>query len=195
MRLRSKAVLPLRCRPDGRQGDLRMMSHGLRRRRRSHLGIWGHHTQPSVPTRRDWVGMESCVLCPQISFRQRRRAVAPQLDFRRLRERCPCGPNARRLLPLRLTPRRPNAQSAWEKTMNRLGWLMGCTLALACAHESKDVVSQSDTKMQGSAAAETGKPQPASTADVSKNEAAAAPALTPVAAPPDGKIPLSTTPE
>ena len=79
--------------------------------------------------------------------------------------------------------------------MNRLGWLMGCTLALACAHGSKDVASESDTKMQGAAAAETGTTQPASTADVSKNEAAAATASTSATPPPDGKIPLSTTPE
>src|SRR5438445_336916 len=79
--------------------------------------------------------------------------------------------------------------------MNRLGWLMGCTLALACAHGSKDVASESDTKMQGAAAAETGLPQPVSTADVSKSEAAAATASTSATPRPDGKIPLSTTPE
>jgi tetratricopeptide (TPR) repeat protein len=80
--------------------------------------------------------------------------------------------------------------------MNRLGWLMGCTLALACAHESKNVVGESDSKMQGTAAAKTDVAQPASTADVSKNDTAAAPpAVTSVAAPTDGKIPLSTTPE
>jgi len=79
--------------------------------------------------------------------------------------------------------------------MNRLGWLMGCTLAFACAHQGKEVVSESDKKMQGTAAAETGRAPPASTADVSKNEAAGAPAVTSVGAPPDGKIPLSTTPE
>src|SRR5438874_1370381 len=33
--------------------------------------------------------------------------------------------------------------------MKSPGWLTGCALALACAHESKGVVSQSDTKMQG----------------------------------------------
>ena len=79
--------------------------------------------------------------------------------------------------------------------MNRLGWLMGCTLAFACAHQGKEVVSESDKKMQGTAAAETGRAPPASTADVSKNEAAGAPAVTSVGARPDGKIPLSTTPE
>ena len=78
--------------------------------------------------------------------------------------------------------------------MNKLGWITGCTLALACAHQGKDIVGESDSKMQGAAAAGTA--QPASTADVSKNDtAAAAPAATSVAAPADGKIPLSTTPE
>ena len=75
--------------------------------------------------------------------------------------------------------------------MNRLGWLMGCTLALSCAHESKDVAGESDRKMQDTAAA-----QPGSPADVSKNDTAAvAPAVTSVATLSDGKIPLSTTPE
>jgi tetratricopeptide (TPR) repeat protein len=76
--------------------------------------------------------------------------------------------------------------------MKRLGWLTGCALALACAHEGKSVAAE--TKMQGTAAAEEAKPQVASTSDASKKETAAA--VTAVAAlPPDGKIPLSTTPE
>lgn len=81
--------------------------------------------------------------------------------------------------------------------MKRLGWLMGCALALACAHESKSVAGESETKMQGTAT-EAAKPQAASTADASKQQEAAAttPAVKPAAAlPPDGKIPLSTTPE
>jgi hypothetical protein len=49
--------------------------------------------------------------------------------------------------------------------MKSLGWLTGCALALACAHEGKSVVGESNTKMQGTAAADASQPQPASTAD------------------------------
>jgi tetratricopeptide (TPR) repeat protein len=82
--------------------------------------------------------------------------------------------------------------------MNRLGWLTGCALALACAHEGKSVTGESETKMPSAAATEGVKPQAPSTADASKQKevVAAAPAVGPVAAKlPDGKIPLSTTPE
>jgi pimeloyl-ACP methyl ester carboxylesterase len=51
--------------------------------------------------------------------------------------------------------------------MKNLGWLTGCALALACAHERKGVVGQSDTKMQGTVAGETTQPQADSTADAS----------------------------
>src|SRR5262245_28240568 len=37
--------------------------------------------------------------------------------------------------------------------MKSLGWLTGCALALACAHEGKGVVGESDTKTQGTVAA------------------------------------------
>jgi pimeloyl-ACP methyl ester carboxylesterase len=36
--------------------------------------------------------------------------------------------------------------------MKSLGWLTGCALALACAHEGKSVAGESDTKMQGAVA-------------------------------------------
>jgi pimeloyl-ACP methyl ester carboxylesterase len=49
--------------------------------------------------------------------------------------------------------------------MKSLGWLTGCALALACAHESKGVAAESDTKMQGTVAAQSSQPQAASTAD------------------------------
>ena len=49
--------------------------------------------------------------------------------------------------------------------MKRLGWLTGCALALACAHEGKGVVGESDTKMQGTVAGEASQPQADSTAD------------------------------
>src|SRR6267143_177776 len=49
--------------------------------------------------------------------------------------------------------------------MKSLGWLTGCTLAFACAHEGKGVVSESDRKMQGTVAEEASQPQAASTAD------------------------------
>jgi pimeloyl-ACP methyl ester carboxylesterase len=53
--------------------------------------------------------------------------------------------------------------------MKSLGWLTGCALALAlaCAHERKGVVGESDTKMQGTVAGETTQPQADSTADAS----------------------------
>ena len=49
--------------------------------------------------------------------------------------------------------------------MKSLGWLTGCALALACAHESKGVAAESDTKMQGTVAAQSSQAQAASTAD------------------------------
>ena len=49
--------------------------------------------------------------------------------------------------------------------MKSLGWLTGCALALACAHEGKSVAGDSDTKMQGTLAAEMSQPQAASTAE------------------------------
>jgi len=52
-----------------------------------------------------------------------------------------------------------------EVTMKSLGWLTGCALALACAHEGKGVVSESGTNMQGTVAADASQPQAASTAD------------------------------
>jgi len=48
--------------------------------------------------------------------------------------------------------------------MRSLGWLTGCALALACAHEGKGVVAESGTNMKGTAAAEA-QPQAASTAE------------------------------
>jgi pimeloyl-ACP methyl ester carboxylesterase len=48
--------------------------------------------------------------------------------------------------------------------MKSLGWLTGCALALACAHEGKGVVGESDTNRKGTAAAEASQPQAASTA-------------------------------
>src|SRR6267378_1742954 len=42
--------------------------------------------------------------------------------------------------------------------MKSLGWLTGCALALACAHEGKSVVRESDTKMQGTGAGEASRP-------------------------------------
>ena len=32
--------------------------------------------------------------------------------------------------------------------MKSFGWLTGCALALACAHEGKGIVAESDTKMR-----------------------------------------------
>jgi pimeloyl-ACP methyl ester carboxylesterase len=52
--------------------------------------------------------------------------------------------------------------------MKSLGWLTGCALALACAHEGKGVVGESDTKMQGTVAEEASQPQADSTADAAK---------------------------
>ena len=49
--------------------------------------------------------------------------------------------------------------------MKNLGWLTGCALALACAHEDKGVVRESDTAMKGTVATQASKPQAASTAD------------------------------
>src|SRR5438067_920104 len=51
--------------------------------------------------------------------------------------------------------------------MERLGWLMGCALALACAHEGKGVVGERDTNMKGTVAADASQPQAASTVDAS----------------------------
>jgi pimeloyl-ACP methyl ester carboxylesterase len=42
--------------------------------------------------------------------------------------------------------------------MKSLGWLTGCALALACAHESKGVVGDTDTKMKAAAAREASQP-------------------------------------
>ena len=49
--------------------------------------------------------------------------------------------------------------------MKSLGWLIGCALALACAHEGKGVVGERDTNMKGTVAADVSQPQSASTAD------------------------------
>src|SRR5205814_2647429 len=49
--------------------------------------------------------------------------------------------------------------------MKSLGWLTGCAIALACAHEGKGVVAESDGKTQGAVAAQPSQPQAASTAD------------------------------
>jgi len=54
--------------------------------------------------------------------------------------------------------------------MKSLGWLTGCALTLACAHERKGVVGESDTKMRGTVAGETTQPQADSTADASNNQ-------------------------
>src|SRR4051812_16032336 len=37
------------------------------------------------------------------------------------------------------------------KTMKIYGWLTGCALALACAHESEGIVGESERKMQATA--------------------------------------------
>jgi pimeloyl-ACP methyl ester carboxylesterase len=49
--------------------------------------------------------------------------------------------------------------------MKSRGWLAGCALALACAHESKGVVGASDTNMKGAVATEASQPQAAPTAE------------------------------
>ena len=49
--------------------------------------------------------------------------------------------------------------------MKSIGWLTGCALALACAHEGKSVAGESDTKMQANAAAAAYQPQANSKAD------------------------------
>jgi len=49
--------------------------------------------------------------------------------------------------------------------MKSLGWLTGCALALACAHEGKGVAGESDTNMKGTVATEASQRQAASTAD------------------------------
>src|SRR5438874_3395853 len=51
--------------------------------------------------------------------------------------------------------------------MKSPGWLTGCALALACAHESKGVVSQSDTKMQGAVVGASQPPADGATAAIS----------------------------
>jgi pimeloyl-ACP methyl ester carboxylesterase len=48
--------------------------------------------------------------------------------------------------------------------MKSFGWLTGCALALACAHEGKGVVGESDTKTQGAGAEAASQPQAGSTA-------------------------------
>ena len=50
--------------------------------------------------------------------------------------------------------------------MKSPGWLTGCALALACAHESKGVVSQSDTKMQGAVVGASQPPADGATAAI-----------------------------
>jgi len=52
--------------------------------------------------------------------------------------------------------------------MKSLGWLTGCALALACAHEGKSVVGERDTKMQATAA-EASQPSANSRADASSS--------------------------
>ena len=42
--------------------------------------------------------------------------------------------------------------------MKSIGFLTGCALALACAHEGKGVVADTGTKMQGAAAGEASQP-------------------------------------
>jgi pimeloyl-ACP methyl ester carboxylesterase len=42
--------------------------------------------------------------------------------------------------------------------MKSLGWLTGCALALACAHEGKGVAGETDTKMKSAAAGEASQP-------------------------------------
>src|SRR3989454_3365266 len=49
--------------------------------------------------------------------------------------------------------------------MKSLGWLTGCALALACAHEGKGVAGESDTNMKGTVATEASQRQASSTAD------------------------------
>src|SRR3982074_3559007 len=49
--------------------------------------------------------------------------------------------------------------------MKSLGWLTGCALALACAHQDKGVVRESDTAMKGTVATQASQPQAASAAD------------------------------
>jgi pimeloyl-ACP methyl ester carboxylesterase len=48
--------------------------------------------------------------------------------------------------------------------MKSLGWLTGCALALACAHEGKGVAGESDAKTQGAVAGAASQPQADSTA-------------------------------
>jgi hypothetical protein len=48
--------------------------------------------------------------------------------------------------------------------MKSIGWLTGCALALACAHEGKPVASGSDSKIQGTGAGEAPRPQAGSMA-------------------------------
>ena len=50
--------------------------------------------------------------------------------------------------------------------MKSPGWLTGCALALACAHENKGVVSQSDTKMQGAVVGASQPPADGATAAI-----------------------------
>ncbi len=59
--------------------------------------------------------------------------------------------------------------------MKSVGWLAGCALALACAHEGKGVVGESDMKMQGTVAREASQPQADSTADAATGYAVARP--------------------
>jgi pimeloyl-ACP methyl ester carboxylesterase len=57
--------------------------------------------------------------------------------------------------------------------MKSRGWLTGCALALACAHEGKGVVGESDSKMHGPATQASQPPAPP-TADASRQNAATA---------------------
>src|SRR2546421_2576531 len=49
--------------------------------------------------------------------------------------------------------------------MKSLGWMTGCALALAYAHEDKGVVRESDTNMKGTVATQASQPKADSTAD------------------------------
>ena len=77
--------------------------------------------------------------------------------------------------------------------MKILRFLIGCALALACAHEGKTVGRESNTAQ--ATASQGVNPQAASTADASKQDTAAAAATRRAALPAEGRIPLSTTPE
>src|ERR1700693_4078346 len=90
-----------------------------------------------------------------------KRRERPPLAFTRTKERFCC---------VIAQTRRSARCALTEDTMNRLGWLTGCALALACAHEGKSVTGESETKMPNAAATEGVKPQAPSTADASKQK-------------------------